>query len=127
MHIYAASYLYPVSSPPQPGGGIAVEEGRIVDAGPLERLRREYGGPLTEYPDCVIMPGLVNAHTHLELTHFSSWKLRKGIDYSPRTYIDWIIQVIKIRRSLTRPELENSLLEGLRVSLECGTTALGEI
>ncbi|HEX9024427.1 MAG TPA: amidohydrolase family protein [Geobacteraceae bacterium] len=127
MRIYAASYLYPVSSPIQAGGAIAVEGGRIVDTGPPKRLVREYGAPLTEFPDCVIMPGLVNAHTHLELTHFPSWKLRKGIDYSPRTYIDWIIQVIKIRRSLTRRELENSLQEGLRVSLECGTTALGEI
>ena len=73
------------------------------------------------------MPGLVNAHSHMELTHFSSWKLRKGIDYSPRTYVDWVIQVIKIRRSLTRSELEHSVMEGIRVSLECGTTTIGEI
>jgi cytosine/adenosine deaminase-related metal-dependent hydrolase len=127
MQIYAASYLYPVSSPPLAGGAIAVAEGRIVDAGPLDRLRREYGAPVREFPGSVIMPGLVNAHTHLELTHFSSWRLRKGIDYSPRTYVDWIIQVIKIRRSLSRTELEHSLREGIRVSLECGTTTIGEI
>ncbi len=127
MQIFAASYLYPVSSPPLAGGAIAVDGGRLVDAGPLERLRREYAGPVREFPGCVIMPGLVNPHTHLELTHFPSWKLRKGIDYSPRTYVDWVIQVIKIRRSLTRAELEHSLLEGIRVSLECGTTTVGEI
>lgn len=127
MHIYAASYLFPVSSPPLAGGAIAVAEGRIVDAGPLDLLRAEYNGPVREFPGSVIMPGLVNAHTHLELTHFSSWKLRKGIDYSPRTYIDWVIQVIKIRRSLSRRELEHSLREGIRVSLECGTTTIGEI
>jgi cytosine/adenosine deaminase-related metal-dependent hydrolase len=109
------------------GGAIAVAGGRIVDAGPLYRLRREYGGTVREFPGCVIMPGLVNAHSHLELTHFPSWKLRKGIDYSPRTYVDWIIQVIKIRRSLTRHELQHSVMEGLRVSLECGTTSIGEI
>jgi aminodeoxyfutalosine deaminase len=127
MQIYAASYLVPVSSPPVEGGAIAVADGRIVDAGHLARLRREYGGTVREFPGCVIMPGLVNAHSHLELTHFPSWKLRKGIDYSPRTYVDWIIQVIKIRRSLTRQELEHSVMEGLRVSLECGTTSIGEI
>jgi len=122
MQIYAASYLFPVSSPPLAGGAIAVADGRIVDAGPLDRLRAEYSAPVREFPDCVIMPGLVNAHSHLELTHFSSWKLRKGIDYSPRTYVDWVIQVIKIRRNLTRSELEHSVMEGIRVSLECGTT-----
>ena len=41
--------------------------------------------------------------------------------------MDWVIQVIKIRRSLTRQELEHSVMEGLRVSLECGTTSIGEI
>ncbi len=127
MQIYAASYLFPVSSPPLTGGAIAVADGRIVDAGPLDRLRAEYSAPVREFPDCVIMPGLVNAHSHLELTHFSSWKLRKGIDYSPRTYVDWVIQVIKIRRNLTRSELEHSVMEGIRVSLECGTTTIGEI
>jgi aminodeoxyfutalosine deaminase len=127
MQIYSASYLVPVSSPPVEGGAIAVADGRIVDAGTLDRLRTEYGGTPREFPECVITPGLVNAHSHLELTHFPSWKLRKGIDYSPRTYVDWIIQVIKIRRSLTSQELQHSVMEGLRVSLECGTTSIGEI
>src|SRR5512137_47280 len=109
MQIYAASYIFPVTSPPLAGGAIAVADGRIVDAGPLDRLRTEYGAPVREFPGCVIMPGLVNAHSHLELTHFPSWKLRKGIDYSPRTYVDWIIQVIKIRRSLSLQELQHSV------------------
>jgi len=104
-----------------------VADGRIAACGPVDRLRAEYGAPVRDFPDCIIMPGLVNAHTHLDLTHFPSWKLRKGIDYSPRTYVDWVIQVIKIRRSLSRQELEHSVMEGLRVSMECGTTTIGEI
>lgn len=128
MQIYAATYLLAsAAAPPLGGGALAVADGRIVDAGPLDRLRSEYSAPVREFPGCVIMPGLVNAHTHLELTHFPSWRVRKGIDYSPRTYVDWVIQVIKIRRSLTREELEHSVREGLRMSLECGTTAIGEI
>jgi cytosine/adenosine deaminase-related metal-dependent hydrolase len=63
----------------------------------------------------------------LELTHFPSWKLRKGIDYSPRTYVDWVIQVIKIRRALTSEELVHSVREGINKSLECGTTTVGDI
>lgn len=127
MHIYAASYLLPVSAPPVAGGAIATDKGRIVAAGTLAELRAEYSAPVVEFPGCVIMPGLVNAHTHLELTHFPAWKLRKGIDYSPRTYVDWIIQVIKIRRALSTDELVHSVREGLRKSLECGTTSIGEI
>ena len=127
MQLYAASYLLPVSAPPVAGGAIAVEDGRIVDVGTLSDLRARHGAPVREFPGCVIMPGLVNAHAHLELTHFPAWKLRKGIDYSPRTYVDWVVQVIKIRRALTPDELVHSIHEGIHKSLECGTTTIGEI
>ena len=85
MELYAASYLLPVSSPPIAGGAIAVDSGRIVETGTLAELRARHGGPVHDFPGCAILPGLVNAHTHLELTHFPSWKIRKGIDYSPRS------------------------------------------
>jgi aminodeoxyfutalosine deaminase len=127
VEIFTAPYLLPISAPPVHGGAIAVADGRIVDAGPLKLLRRWQGATVREFPGCAIMPGLVNAHTHLELTHFSSWKLRKGIDYSPRTYVDWIIQVIKIRRGLSGEELEHSVREGLRIALESGNTSIGDI
>lgn len=127
MRIFAASQLLPVSSSPIEGGAILVEKGRIVEVGPLSDLSSRYSAPVTEFPGCAIIPGMVNAHSHLELTHFPSWKIRKGIDYSPRTYVDWVIQVIKIRRGLNQHEMEQSVLEGIRISLESGTTTVGEI
>lgn len=127
MKIVAASYILPVSSPPIEGGALLVDEGRIKAVGKLSDLRSAYPVPVEDFPGCAIIPGFVNAHTHLELTHFPSWKIRKGIDYSPRTYVDWVIQVIKIGRGLTRQERELSLREGIRISLESGTTAVGDI
>lgn len=127
MELYAASYLLPIASSPIPGGAVAVDNGRIVETGTLAELRSRHGGPVHDFPGCAILPGLVNAHTHLELTHFPSWKIRKGIDYSPRTYVDWIIQVIKIRRALSHQELELSVREGVRICREAGTTTIGEI
>jgi aminodeoxyfutalosine deaminase len=127
MQIYAASYLLPVNAPPIAGGALAVHHGRIAAVGTLAEVRRACSGTVREFPDCIIMPGLVNPHTHLELTHFPAWKLRKGIDYSPRTYVDWVIQVIKIRRALTADELVHSVREGIRKSLESGTTMIGDI
>lgn len=127
MEIYAASYLVPISSPPVTGGAILVDGGRIAATGSVAELRAKHDAPVRDFPGCAIMPGLVNAHTHLELTHFPSWKIRKGIDYAPRTYVDWIIQVIKIRRALTLQELELSVREGIRICMESGTTAVGEI
>jgi len=127
MKIYAASYLLPISSPPIAGGAIAVENGLITAVGTLAELRATISAPVTELPGCAIIPGLVNAHTHLELTHFPAWKVRKELDYLPKTYVEWIQQVVKIKRSLQPEDLVHSLREGVRMCLESGTTAVGDI
>jgi len=127
MQIFSASQLLPISSPPIPGGAIAVHDGRIAAVGTLQEIKSSCGGPVTSFPGCAIMPGLVNAHTHLELTHFPSWKVRKDLDYLPKSYVQWVSQVVKIRRALTRDEVEHSVREGLRLCVESGTTAVGEI
>lgn len=127
MKIISASYLYNPGNPVIEAGGVAVRDSRIVAVGTLRELQAGYPWPVEEHPGCVMMPGMVNAHTHLELTHFPSWKIRKGLDYMPRQYVDWIVQVVKICRSLSREELLHSLEEGARISLAAGTTAVGDI
>jgi aminodeoxyfutalosine deaminase len=127
MQIYTASYVLPISSAPIPGGAVAVENGLITAVGSAAALRKSSGAKVTDLPGCVIVPGLVNAHTHLELTHFPAWKVRKDLDYLPKTYVEWIRQVMKIRRALAPGEVELSVLEGLRLCIESGTTAVGEI
>jgi len=128
MRIYAASYLLPISSPPIEGGAIAVEDGLIAAVGTVRELRSAYAAaPVTDLPECAIMPGLVNAHTHLELTHFPAWKMRKELDYLPKRYVEWVQQVVKIKRALQPGDMEHSLREGMRLCLESGTTAVGDI
>jgi cytosine/adenosine deaminase-related metal-dependent hydrolase len=117
----------PISAPVITGGALAVEDDRIVAIGTLSELKVSHPAEIVDFPGCVIIPGLVNAHTHLDLTHFPAWKIRKGIDYTPRTYVDWVVQVIKIRRALTAQEVELSIKDGLRKSLESGTTLTGDI
>ena len=128
MRIYAASYLLPISSPPIEGGAIAVEDGLIAAVGTVRELRSAYAAaPVADLPECAIMPGLVNAHTHLELTHFPAWKMRKELDYLPKRYVEWVQQVVKIKRALQPGDMEHSLREGMRLCLESGTTAVGDI
>jgi cytosine/adenosine deaminase-related metal-dependent hydrolase len=125
--IYAASWLINPDAPPVAGGALLVRNGSIVDTGPLNILRRDCSAPVRDYPGCALLPGFVNAHTHLELTHFPSWRLRSAVDYNPRRFTDWIIQLIKITRGLAAEEYPPSIREGVRMCLESGTTAIGEI
>jgi cytosine/adenosine deaminase-related metal-dependent hydrolase len=53
--------------------------------------------------------------------------LRTHIDYNPRRFSDWIIQLIKITRGLHVEDFRTSLVEGIRKCIESGTTAVGDI
>ncbi|MDD2853127.1 MAG: amidohydrolase family protein [Desulfuromonadaceae bacterium] len=125
--IYAASWLINPDAPPLAGGALLVRDGAIIATGPLHQLRSSYAAPICEFPGTVLLPGFINAHTHLELTHFPSWLNRSKVDYQPHRFTDWIIQLIKITRGLADEELYRSIHEGVRMCLESGTTAIGEI
>lgn len=125
--LYTASWLYSPGRTPIAGGAVAVRDGRIVEIGTARELIAGYGQPTGEYPGCVLMPGFVNAHTHLELTHFPAWRLRDGLDYHPHRFVDWIIQMIKVRRGVTPEETRVSLKAGINACLRAGTTSVGDI
>lgn len=126
--IYAASWLVSPPAAPIAGGALLVNNNTIMATGTLSELKLAHAGvPVVEYPGCAILPGLVNAHTHLELTHFPSWRLRTHVDYNPHRFVDWIIQLIKVNRRIKPEEYQASVHEGLRLCLESGTTAVGEI
>jgi len=127
MQIYAASYLLPINGPPVEGGAVAVEKGLIKAVGNLNELRKKFTAPVHEYPGAVLLPGLVNAHTHLELTHFPDWLFTKGFDVKYCPYVDWIIRVIKVKRQVGLEDLSVSLLQGLRMAIQSGTTMVGDI
>lgn len=125
--IAAASWLVSPGSDPVSGGALLVRNGAVAVVGTLAELKSAHDVPVAEYPGCTILPGFVNTHTHLELTHYPSWRLKANMDYHPRRFVDWIIQLIKIKRPLTVEDYRSSVLEGVRICLESGTTTIGEI
>jgi len=69
----------------------------------------------------VLMPGLVNAHTHLELTLAQT-------DVKPkRRFTDWIREIVRVTSAWGEDEFNSSVEAGLRLIGESGTTALGDI
>ena len=125
--IHTAAWLINPDVPPLASGAILVRHGQIEATGTLAELKAMYSAPVVDHHGCALLPGLVNAHTHLELTHFPSWRLRTHVDYNPRRFSDWIIQLIKITRGLHGEDFRTSLVEGIRKCIESGTTAVGDI
>lgn len=107
--IYAARWIVPVASAPIENGAVAVEGARIVAVGGgrevAERFRE---APVDNLGEAIILPGLVNTHTHLELTAMRGYLEREETDF-----FAWL-------RKLTRARLELLTPDDLRVSATWG-------
>ncbi len=111
-----ARYVFPVESPPLPGGVVAIENGRIVSVD-----RHVAGQTVTDLGNVAILPGLVNAHTHLEFSHLKSPLGEQGMSLPA-----WLRQVIASRADAANVAAD-TLRAGLDECLRSGTTMLGEI
>ena len=67
----AARWVLPVVGPAVECGAVLLgPDGRIEAVGPDALVPRPPDVPGEEFPDAILLPGLVNTHTHLELTGF---------------------------------------------------------
>ncbi|MDQ3419751.1 MAG: amidohydrolase family protein [Acidobacteriota bacterium] len=112
--IFSARWVLPIAQAPIANGWVAVEDGRITQVGS--------GRPpatVTEF-DGVILPGLVNAHTHLEL----SWM--RGQVAPAQTMPQWVESLMALRRTVGH-EPAAPILEGIREARDAGTALVGDI
>ena len=107
--IYSARWVLPVSAPPINDGAVAVEGPLIVGVGVVAELVSRFPDALVEnFGQSVILPGLVNTHTHLELT-----VLRGYLENEESDFFAWL-------RKLTLARLERMTADDLRVSAMWG-------
>lgn len=126
--LYRARTLLPIVAPPVEDGALLVEDGRIRACGAYRQLAAAHPrAPLVDFGDAVLLPPLVNAHTHLELTDFPDWAVAAGVAAPPGDFVDWILQLVKVKRSVSAEQLRTSLAAGLRAALLAGTGAIGDI
>ena len=122
MTAYRAAWVCPIDRPPIRDGLVIVEAGRIAGIrGPGSRIPDP--GP-RDLGNVVLMPGLVNAHVHLEL----SW-LRGRVPPAAR-FTDWVKQLVATRRGVERAD-DPTVLEPLRAAIRelqaSGTVAVGDL
>lgn len=117
-----AAIVLPVTSPPIDGGALVINGTFIEAVGNYRDIRRQCPSTLVEdLGDVVLMPGLVNAHTHLELTRLRD-AIPDGLDF-----VSWLMELVRQKRRLSRDELVASTRQGIAESIACGVTAVGDI
>lgn len=68
VELYRAGLVLPVTAPPIADGALAVRAGRILALGPARAVAAAHPNArrVAELPEAVLLPGLVNAHCHLD-------------------------------------------------------------
>lgn len=123
MRSFRAAWICPITSPPIRDGWFAVEDGRIVAVGGPEQ--KPPGLPPHELGRAAVLPGLINAHTHLEL----SWL--RGRVPPAADFVTWIKQLLLTRGGRSEraddPHVLSAALEAALEAREFGTVAVGDI
>lgn len=123
--LYSADWVLPIAAPPIREGAVLVDDGIIVWVGPRA------AAPIGEAGDsgdvaieplgrAVLLPGLVNAHTHLELTTLRGFL--EGFDFR-----EWLRTLTEVRRDLLTPDdLVDASRVGIAEALRHGITTMAD-
>jgi aminodeoxyfutalosine deaminase len=112
----SARWVAPVSSPPIADGIVSYFDGRITYVGLSDGRRIDQ-----RFEDAILLPGLVNAHTHLDLTG------AKGLTPPQTVFCSWLESVIAYRQSRTPEQVRADVAFGVAQCLAAGTTLIGDI
>ena len=125
--IYVASRLVVEAGVTFSPGAVAMADGRVLMAGPRADVLRAApaGFPKMEFPGAAIVPGLVNAHVHLQIPRFTD---PAGTPLPiPASFVDWILRVIAWRLGAAPGSLADNFRLAANEALSFGTTTVGEI
>lgn len=118
---YFARWVLPISAAPIHDGVVVVDGERIAWVGPAERLPLEFAtASRVDCGNAALLPGLVNAHTHLELTAMRGFL--EGLAFR-----DWLVVLTKARREcFDAASLYDASCAGIEEALRNGITTMAD-
>ncbi|HWR73364.1 MAG TPA: amidohydrolase family protein [Nitrospirota bacterium] len=106
---------------PVVNGAIVVRDGVITEHGTASRILKRHPHQKTyRLENAVLMPGLVNAHAHLELP-----PLLETI--RAETFPAWVQNLIRVKRLIGISRYEAAARKNIETLADSGTTTVGEI
>ncbi|HEX4590130.1 MAG TPA: amidohydrolase family protein [Gemmataceae bacterium] len=111
-----ARWVFPVTSTPLEGGLVTVRGDRIAAVEPHGSRKADI-----DLGTVAIVPGFVNAHTHLDLTG------ARGKTPPTTDFVGWLRQVIEYRRTRTAEDVRADIGDGIAECTQAGTTLVGDI
>jgi 5-methylthioadenosine/S-adenosylhomocysteine deaminase len=121
ISVLTARWVLPITSPPINRGAVAIESGRILAVATLPEVSKQFPQvSIEDLGEAAILPGLINVHSHLELTGF------RGRLEEPR-FQNWIVELIRLKAErLNTDDLLACARLGCIESLKAGVTTLAD-
>ena len=120
MMRYVAEWVLPISAPPVPRGRVDVRDGRIIGVGAAAGADGAPGRPVVDLGRSAILPALVNAHCHLELSG-----LRGAVAPAPSMprWVDGLLE----RRAEAGPPDPDAMRRSVAEARASGTGLFGDV
>ena len=121
LFILRSGVVLPVRRPAIANGAVVISGKRIRAVGRWEHLRREFSAPVIDLGDSALLPGLINAHCHLEYTDLA------GEFLPPRHFSDWLKLIVAAKGLRANADFVAAWQHGAQMLLRTGTTTVADI
>ena len=121
MIVLRARDVLPVGQPAIHNGAVGISRNRIVAVGRWRDLSKRHAERTFDLGSVVLLPGLVNAHCHLDYTHMA------GEFPPPTVFTDWLRMIVESKSGWNISDYKESWLSGAQMLVRTGTTTVGDI
>jgi len=117
--IICAPIIFPIDSPPLLEGAVVIQKNKIIAVGKRSEVQNFTEDEIIDLPDTVLLPGFVNAHSHLELTSL------RNLSY-PGSFTDWIRKLLDLKPKISEEDYQKGIQQGISQMLQSGITTVGD-
>ena len=120
--IVRARSIVTMDGPPIENGGVAVSGDRIIDVGKFSDISKRYSTEkVVDLGEQALLPGLINAHCHLDYTCL------RGKIPRPKSFTDWIRAINAEKANLSQVDYVASINEGFAEVKRFGATTIANL
>lgn len=117
-----AGLVHPVTMPSIEDGAVLIDgTGRISAVGRNADVPTPHAARAMHFPDAELLPGLVNCHTHLELTHLGG-----GAKHNEPEFLKWIRRIRELKDATSAEAFYEAAVAGVRDCWARGVTCIAE-
>ena len=118
MIAYRCRTLVTMDGAPIDNGAFVVNGARFVRTGKASEILRDHRGEVVDLGEVAAMPGLINAHCHLDYT------LMRGALLPAKSFSRWVKRINALKRSLTDNDYLRATLLGFAELQRNGITTV---